>query len=852
MKNIQILLLLLLTATLLPAQNTWYVNQNATGLASGQSWTNAFPDLKTALTKAQAGDAIWVAQGTYIPDTGTNRDETFLLKSGVQLFGGFAGTESGVNQRIIAEHPVVLSGNIGDTADSTDNNYTILTLFFPDADTRIDGFILEHGYAVSDTNYYYNSPVLCGGAVYIHGENGKALPVFANCTFQHNVAQSNGGAIYVNGQGTKESLPIFQNCVFYNNQSLQRHGGAVSLMGGSKLDRGIEFDHCRFESNRATLQGGGIYFEHTIGKHTIDFIKCQVLKNKSETIGGFLQLWNDGVDLRIRIDSCDFIDNTAKGTVLMCHFPLNSTFNGKTIFNLSNSTLKGNVQTFTGGGTGSLFNFNNRSTSFLDSTIIFNNIIENNQSDYVVLQRAKNKYEVVENNIYKNNGFYDNGMTLIITNGVEKYIKNNIILFNTGYAIYETPSNQPNSKFNIENNVIVNSKLVGQVFPNSTYTISLIKLSTDTTNSNLIFRNNIVANNKDFKRAPVSGFEKNRSVLLYNNIITGNKDIYTNQPILPFNINQDSFFLSHNLTDVTCDQLPATTICGPGNVLASDALFVNPAQQDFHLQPCSPAIDKGLNAVAGTLDFDGNTRILGSAVDIGPFEHPAYQLTQDPVVDISCSENTASVSFSPENGCPPYYFNWQQGNQSGTGITGLEPGAYAFTITDSKGKIILQDVVVSEPTQLLTNVQITPSSTNIPGNGAIQVNIQSGDGPFKFIWSNGDTSSSINNLAPGVYSLTLIDGNDCIYTYSYTVLLVSATQSPDQIVGSVTPNPASGQVQIHFGAAASFQLYHPSGSLARSISKPDSGVAVVDLSDLPAGVYFYRLGAVRKVLVVTH
>jgi len=851
MKNIQILLLLLLTAPLLPAQNTWYVKHNATGSASGQSWADAFPELKTALTQAQAGDAIWVAQGTYLPDTGTNRDETFLLKSGVQLFGGFAGTESGVNQRIIAEHPVVLSGNIGDTADSTDNSYTILTLFFPDADTRIDGFILEHGYAVSDTNYYYNSPVLCGGAVYIHGENGKALPVFANCTFQHNVAQSNGGAIYVNGQGTKESLPIFKNCNFYNNQSLQRHGGAIYLMGGSKVDRGIEFDHCHFESNHATLQGGGIYFEHTIGNHTLDFIKCEVLKNRSETVGGFFQLWDDGVDLRITIDSCDFIGNTSNGTVIICHFRITTSL-GKTIFRISNSNIKENIQSNAVVSTGGLFYFNKKSIAFLDSTIILNNSFTDNQSDFLISTRAKNKYEIIKNNIYKNNFFTNYGVLQINTNSVETHIEKNIIENITGRAIYINITNQPGSKCIIENNIFTGCEIIEPNVPNVTYPISFIGLSTDTTNSNLIFRNNIVVNNKDFKLAPVSGFEKNRSVLLYNNIITGNKDIYTNQPILPFNINQDSFFLSHNLTDVTCDQLPATTICGPGNVLASDALFVNPAQQDFHLQPCSPAIDKGLNAVAGTVDFDGNTRILGSTVDIGPFEHPAYQLTQDPVVDLSCAENTASVGFSPENGCPPYYFNWQQGNQSGTGITGLEPGAYAFTITDSKGKIILQDVVVPEPTQLLTNVQITPSSTNIPGNGAIQVDIQSGDGPFKFIWSNGDTSSSINNLAPGVYSLTLIDGNDCIYNYNYTVLLVSATQSPDQILGSVTPNPASGQVQIHFGAAASFQLYHPSGSLARSISKPDSGVAVVDLSDLPAGVYFYRLGAVRKMLVVTH
>ncbi|MFN2283536.1 MAG: InlB B-repeat-containing protein, partial [Anaerolineae bacterium] len=72
-----------------------------------------------------------------------------------------------------------------------------------------------------------------------------------------------------------------------------------------------------------------------------------------------------------------------------------------------------------------------------------------------------------------------------------------------------------------------------------------------------------------------------------------------------------------------------TLTYGPG-ILTDDPQFVNPITAtvapttlgDYHLQMSSPAIDAGDNAaVAGiTTDLDGNPRILGGTVDLGPYE----------------------------------------------------------------------------------------------------------------------------------------------------------------------------------------------------------------------------------------
>ena len=53
----------------------------------------------------------------------------------------------------------------------------------------------------------------------------------------------------------------------------------------------------------------------------------------------------------------------------------------------------------------------------------------------------------------------------------------------------------------------------------------------------------------------------------------------------------------------------------------TDPLLVNPTAGDLHLQPASPAIDRGQTlAQAGSLDIDGQSRVQGAAIDLGADE----------------------------------------------------------------------------------------------------------------------------------------------------------------------------------------------------------------------------------------
>ncbi|NIV28738.1 MAG: hypothetical protein GWN58_04230, partial [Anaerolineae bacterium] len=65
-----------------------FVDRDAPGpVHDGQSWESAFTGIQSGLAAAGAGNEIWVAEGIYYPGVIGNRDATFGLKSGVEIYG---------------------------------------------------------------------------------------------------------------------------------------------------------------------------------------------------------------------------------------------------------------------------------------------------------------------------------------------------------------------------------------------------------------------------------------------------------------------------------------------------------------------------------------------------------------------------------------------------------------------------------------------------------------------------------------------------------------------------------------------------------------------------------------------
>ncbi len=300
----------------------FYVDHNgAATTQDGSSWAKAYVDLQTPLEYAPvigAGDVeIWVKQGFYEPTTSLNRSISFVIPSGLYMYGGFAGTESTLDERVYPQ-PTYLDGNIGASGNS-DDSYHVVVADNTGTDTILDGFYIVRGNASGDDShgggmhieggsllvrrcsFSTNRSSLDGAAVYCYNSNAK----FLDCTFYNNSAVNGaGGAAHVSTGGT----PWFVNCEFLGNDAIG-DGGAIHVLFTS-----MTAVNCVFSGNLASFGNAGAIYHAGITGDVATLVNCTISENNApnSTCGGVYA--NKGVGSgvpTVNIDNCILWGNTA-------------------------------------------------------------------------------------------------------------------------------------------------------------------------------------------------------------------------------------------------------------------------------------------------------------------------------------------------------------------------------------------------------------------------------------------------------------------------------------------------------------------------------------------------------------
>ena len=273
----------------------YYVSPNGGG--DGTSWQSTMT-LADALNTAKAGDQIWV-QGFdtitkdnvyFVPED--HKATGFTLKSGVQLYGGFAGTETSVNDRETLGKPYqmkyrsVLSGdeNIKDTVDNTnlifpangtrsDNATHVLSVNMKPTSTSgnnntyptvINGFTIAGGHADGTDEK--------GGGIYISGDNtGGGNFRIERCFLFNNYAKQ-GGAVYVSSEvlNCNNGESLINQCVVYNNAASERsavvnEGGGIYLAGEATVVNSSIFNN---KNGGLRISSGSKVVNSTIARNT--------------------------------------------------------------------------------------------------------------------------------------------------------------------------------------------------------------------------------------------------------------------------------------------------------------------------------------------------------------------------------------------------------------------------------------------------------------------------------------------------------------------------------------------------------------------------------------------------------
>jgi hypothetical protein len=206
------------------------------GLTTGTcaAWASAC-ELRYALNLTSVGSEVWVQAGTYTPTAGGNRMASFQVNSGVAVYGGFAGTETALDQRDFSANLTFLSGDIGIPGFIADNSLHVVDISGADVAAVLDGVIIHGG------NANIASVEDAGGGITNIGGN----PSLNHLMLINNMAAYGGGMYNLLGN------PILYDVIFDGNTG--SWGGGMFGFNSSPSLAGVTF-----QGNHATY-GGGMY-----------------------------------------------------------------------------------------------------------------------------------------------------------------------------------------------------------------------------------------------------------------------------------------------------------------------------------------------------------------------------------------------------------------------------------------------------------------------------------------------------------------------------------------------------------------------------------------------------------------
>lgn len=175
--------------------------------------------------------------------------------------------------------------------------------------------------------------------------------------------------------------------------------------------------------------------------------------------------------------------------------------------------------------------------------------------------------------------------------------------------------------------------------------------------------------------------------------------------------------------------------------------------------------------------------------------------------NVSCySDNNGTLSVLASGTTGPYLYTWLHNFSHSKNLTGLTAGTYTVNVVDANQCQSIQSFTITQPAQLVPTISQTNVNCNLT-NGEATANVTGGTAPYTYSWSNSATTSTINALGAGSYSVTVTDVNGCTATASSTIntdvaaqpiCLVTVDDNNDNvIVWSKTDGKATSSFKIY-------------------------------------------------------
>jgi len=202
----------------------------------------------------------------------------------------------------------------------------------------------------------------------------------------------------------------------------------------------------------------------------------------------------------------------------------------------------------------------------------------------------------------------------------------------------------------------------------------------------------------------------------------------------------------------------------------------------------------------------------------------------------NCGANDGSATVTVSGGSPPYTYAWSTSPMQNTATANnLAAGTYYVTVTYA-GCSAIDTAVIPNINGPSASITATTDANQGQSNGSATVTASGGTPPYTYAWSTSpqQTLETASGLAPGTYTVTVTDNNNCTVTATAVInelpaaLLVNIVYSDAYCGlanGTATAIPSGGVV------GGSYAFLWNTGATTSTISNLTGGTYTITVTD---------------------
>lgn len=237
-----------------------------------------------------------------------------------------------------------------------------------------------------------------------------------------------------------------------------------------------------------------------------------------------------------------------------------------------------------------------------------------------------------------------------------------------------------------------------------------------------------------------------------------------------------------------------------------------------------------------TIDAGGCTHELEATVMVDT--NNSIRIVLDSMTGPGCPLGRSGALYvSVSGGVAPYTYSWSTGATS-QDLTGVGAGTHTLMVYDAAGcsRSFTQTLAVDTSNLVkVSSSTVDPAGCMGSASGSISITVEGGTSPYRYAWSNGDTTQNIKDLSPGSYSLIITDASGCSNDFHATVG-VDTTGGiriiADQIVDAVCEGSLTGSITLSVsGGTPPYHYLWSNGALSKDLSFVAPGIYEVRVTD---------------------